>query len=490
MWSDLLEFSVDNEKGNFVGLRREGGRLVFVMPKGCDALSDRVKGSFDAADEESRRAGFDELTQFFFKTYRALQCFYEHNRGKSRCKEAGNGDAIHAERVPRAAQEGPKGQSLEDIDAGEDGPALFYSKLPWVDDIMRRKDELEYSTLAHMPRRSVEVNYSQLHLHLHHAVFLDTDTDSPVAYLPEIELPQPVVLNQATDLVRMLCFFYEDIAHYLPHYEVTPRIAELAAEFRDRYLTPSASLFDYHTHRLTLLECRKVLEQIDQNTGYKSEEYYEFYEAAERFLYGANRNSEDGKEWGIENFSFVWEDICHSWLLQNQDIQFAHTEIRTKGQRQYNHGADGILYKPEVKDVFTIRWNQPDCKRTLKPDCVYAQHSDCVHAQHSKVPKETDWYILDLKYWDKEKLKNITQDDLIKSIIKQQMYQGCLQSYLQNIGQNEFKENAFVRPDIFEGDPPIRPVQNGERVHGIANWHGDFLRLSECYVNLLEETNV
>ena len=486
MWSEVLNFEVDNDEGNFVGLRREGGSLSFVMPKGCEDMQKRLRNQFASEDDEERRKGFEDLTKFFFNTYQTIQCFYAYNRGKKRCQLAGRGDALHA---PEGAPK-KQSQSLE-TDAGEMPPALFYSKLPWIEDIMSRKHELEYSTLAQMPRHTSEVDYNQIHQHLHRATFLDTDTDAPIAFLQDMEVPQNVVLYQATDLVRLLCFIYEEIADYLPDYEVTPRIAELSTEFRDRHLTDSASLFDYDSHRLTLLECREVLDKIERHTGYKSEEFYDFYDAAERFLYGANQDAEDGKEWGIENFSYVWEDLCHTWLLDNKHIKLADTDIRTHKQpKNYYPKIENLLMKTghnSVGNVFQIRWGgDTNTKRILKPDCVYSVE---IQYQPPQTPTyNVYWYILDLKYWSKGKISGpMKRDDLIKSIIKQQMYEGCLRSFLisQQKTNHNFAANAFVRPDVFDGGKePIEPV-NGRTIHGIADWHGDFNRLSENYLEFM-----
>lgn len=494
MWAESLAFEVDGAAGNFVGFRIEGGKRVFVLPKGCDTLAEELTDQFASASEEARRNGFDTMTRVFFTMYRVFRRFEAESMADQNRKSR-EFHTKHTGSDPYHRPEGG-GVSLETTFGGdEDIRPMFYSKLAWLDELLERCPELEYADVDEVRRSTDEIDYSRLHQYLHRAIYLEDD----VAYVDRMETPLPVILYQATDLIRMLCFFQEEVRRQLdPHgMSVSRRVSELATEFRDRYLTPSASLFAYDSFRLCILTCRDVLEQIYRQTGYKSDQFLDLYEVAERFIHGENCSDKpDGYEWGIDNFSHVWEDICHYYLFREKkfvdsvnkvNIQYADTNIKVNGQFVANEGK-GLHESPtnrryfrhkDFKNVFCIsisgRSNRAGCEpiRWMRPDMVFSFEEDN-QAKH---------VVLDMKYWGPEKGREGKIENKKDGIAwaKQKMYEACLFARY-----NQPPGNHMLVPVWRGGDGSVFvAAQNGKNVmckpFGIGIVEGDFDQLSRFY---------
>ncbi|MBK8109931.1 MAG: hypothetical protein IPK46_06135 [Saprospiraceae bacterium] len=57
---------------------------------------------------------------------------------------------------------------------------------------------------------------------------------------------------------------------------------------------------------------KDVLDEIDRTTPYKDADYWHFYDAVYKFLYGENEdpNDDEGNVWGMSNFAVLWEELC------------------------------------------------------------------------------------------------------------------------------------------------------------------------------------
>lgn len=276
----------------FVGIAKEGNNLVLHLPKGFDA---------------STISTYDQKRDLFFTLYRILRQF------KAICVEKGylNPDQLGLKTPDRdgvlRAEEGNAIAPVPEADA----PLIFYGKLDWISALLEANDELKLAALVYRLGRTENVDYSQLHRFMHQGVFLSNGN----IYLDTMTLPRPQVQFESTDIVAMYCYLLEAVSLQLGDV-VSPEVTALGERFRERYLGIEASLFNEQEYDLVLHELKDALDQIDRHTPLKDEDYYTFYEAIERFLYGRWQSADEGEIWGLNNFHMVWESMCLTYLAK------------------------------------------------------------------------------------------------------------------------------------------------------------------------------
>ena len=329
--------SRDPSYGSFVGVRDGGGgRPTFVLPYGFD--------NFPVADPAS-------LSRLFFGLYRSLR---EFNRVSKR-KTSGNHDG------PLSDDGG-----LELVT--EDGePAAVYSKIPMLEAVLDRYDELRIAAVLYRQRRTERIDYSQIHRYLHEAVYLADD----VAFVDEMTLPSAVVTLDETTLVQMFCFVYREVKQALAE-PVAPEVASQSSAFRTQHLSPDSALFsDLESHRRTVSILKEKLYEVDRQTRFKDHDYWHFYDALEAFLYAEPEPSGDGVHWGITSFSLAWEDMCIVWIKANvwdgvlyaDTARYANTTI----------GGHRVFVGPSFSPPFHFelgskkRYGRPDVVRASRP---------------------------------------------------------------------------------------------------------------------------
>src|SRR5690606_15366331 len=112
----------------------------------------------------------------------------------------------------------------------------------------------------------------------------------------------------------------------------------------------------------TLTILKDTLDDIDKFTAYKDEDYWHFFEAVYTFLYGENEyeNSEDGNIWGLDNFAYIWEELCYN---------FAITDEFSSEQLIFADKFGRFSTYNDFKNPFTVQINGQH-RRYLRPDLV------------------------------------------------------------------------------------------------------------------------
>ncbi|KQZ44283.1 hypothetical protein [Duganella sp. Root1480D1] len=284
---------------SFVGIR-DG---ILHLPKGCDDWAARINGAVPAQRYALSKEAFRLL-------FHALEAF----RAASNSRLKGDRDS---------AQRGPDGTEL----LGqwiEDEPIIYYRQLDILDGILERFDELEILTLAQRQGRSERVDGSRLYRELERATF----TDDHSFFVDGMTLPSLQLSYEPVELVQMYCFALLEVKRWLGEAEDVHRdIQVLAAQFVELHLKAGDSLFEFDSWKITRALMLERLDAIDRTTAYKDPDYFDFYDALERFLRGGEQLPGAGLQWGISTFAPVWEAMCIEDLMHRYAAELAACDV-------------------------------------------------------------------------------------------------------------------------------------------------------------------
>lgn len=239
----------------------------------------------------------------------------------------------------------------------------LFSKIPMLEAVLDGYDELKIFQIAYRPRTSERIDYSQIHRYLHKAVYLEDN----VAYVDEMVLPQPVLSYDVTDLVRMYCFVYSQVKQALGESgSLSKQVQAQGNIFKEQYLHGDSGLFgDSHERTIRLLKER--LEEIHRQVSYKNNDYWHFFTAVERFLYGEMEPDQEGMLWGISSFTDVWESMCLTYVFEHNP---ADVILYADSARYGNQVVGGhyIHVSPSFDSPFYLEFQ--GTTRFLRPDFV------------------------------------------------------------------------------------------------------------------------
>jgi hypothetical protein len=237
----------------FVGIKKnkETDKFEFQLPKGFQQFPTEQ---------------FSSVKTLFFRTYKTYRKFFEE---KKRLSEENMFDGFN---------ESDKGYSLE----SKDGETISYSKLNMLDAILDAYNELQILTIKNKLSRTNEIDYTKIHRYLHKAIFVDEET----VFIDEMEFPKKIIDADSPTIIEMFCFIYSEIKSALEEKIESDRVKTLSSEFRDKHLTHESSIFEEETFEETIAILKDVLDEIDRTTPYKDSDYWHFYDAIYKFLYG------------------------------------------------------------------------------------------------------------------------------------------------------------------------------------------------------------
>ncbi|MDM3863007.1 MAG: hypothetical protein PT118_25005, partial [Aphanizomenon gracile PMC644.10] len=202
-----IKVNTDKKKYSFVGIQKEGSKLIFHIPKG-----------FSEDDINT----FDKKRDLFFRLYRVLNVF------KQICIEKGylkkNNQANDRDGVLEV-------DTGSEITSDEDSKNIFYSKLDVLASILDAYDELKILALVSRLGKSERIDYSKLHRYLNKAVFLNNGA----IYIDAMNLPRKEIHFDSTDIVAMYCYILTEIKEQLKQ-QVNLEINSLAERFKEKYL--------------------------------------------------------------------------------------------------------------------------------------------------------------------------------------------------------------------------------------------------------------
>ncbi len=292
-----LEIAI-NQKYSFVGIEKQGSKLIFHIPKG-----------FSQSDISSLNT-FDKKRDLFFYFYRVLNVF------EQTCLEKGYFETQVVTKV-KDRDGVVKDDSGSEITSNNDSKNIFYSKIDSLGSILDAYDELKILGLVSRLGKTQKLDYSKLHQFLNKAIFLDNGA----IYIDSMYLPRKEIHFDATDIVAMYCYILTEIKEQLQQ-KINPEISSLAELFREKYLGSEYSLFSEQYYQQVINLLKDTLEKIDNYTPVKDVDYWDFYEAIEAFLFGELDTSIEGNIWGISNFYSVWEAMCLTFLARKINPSF------------------------------------------------------------------------------------------------------------------------------------------------------------------------
>ncbi|MFM6399247.1 MAG: hypothetical protein ACKPFF_21430, partial [Planktothrix sp.] len=212
-----------------------------------------------------------------------------------------------------------------------------------IEKILSAYDDLSLHSIQRKISRSDKIDYSQIYKYLDRAIYLEDD----IIHIETMDLPRPLLRYESTDLIDLYCLILDEIIQQLEEDapdNVKSRSQDIkffAQRFKENYLTSNQSIFDKDTYEETINILKETLDHIDNFTYYKDADYWQLYEAIETFLYGElNPQQQEGEYWGIKGFSYVWEDMCHTYFFrQSPDFRYSQERNIT-----YNYNSWNICY--------------------------------------------------------------------------------------------------------------------------------------------------
>ncbi|BDA71752.1 conserved hypothetical protein [Calothrix sp. PCC 7716] len=335
-----LELVVDKNY-SFVGIKNKDSKLIFYLPKGFNT---------------DFYTTYNDKRDLFFLLYRVLVEF------KNICFQKSN--VVGTQTYDRDGVIRASG-SIQKIGLpdNENQEIIFYSKLDFIDSILNAYDEPKILSLAYKLGRSEKIDYSKLHLFMHHAVYLNNGA----VYIDIMNLPRNEAHYQATDIVGMYCYIFREIQEQLKQ-EVGSEITVLAEQFKHKYLEAESKIFDEESGKQVINILKDTLDIIENSTALKDSDFWYYYEAIEIFLYGELLNLGDGEIWGINNFCNVWESICLTYIAKTiSPEQILHLDTQNV--------ANSIVEQiNKYRKVFDIAGAFKIKEQKLMPDAVIYSH--------------------------------------------------------------------------------------------------------------------
>ncbi|MBS9391653.1 MAG: hypothetical protein HEQ29_00305 [Dolichospermum sp. LBC05a] len=378
-----LEIKV-NTKYSFVGIQKEGSKLIFHIPKG-----------FSESDISLNT--FDSKRDLFFRLYRVLNVF------KQICIDKGHFQT----RVVTKADD--RDGVVEDdtgskITSDNNSKNIFYSKIDALGSILDAYDELKILALVSRLGKSERIDYSKLHRYLNKAVFLNNGA----IYIDAMNLPRKEIHFDSTDIVAMYCYILTEIKEQLKQ-QVNPEINSLAERFKEKYLGYEYSLFNEKYYLQVINELKDALELIDHYTPIKDSDYWDFYEAIYKFLFGELDNSIQGKVWGFSNFNTIWESMCLTYLVKTVnptfilylDNQFISSQVLIK----FNSPNKAI----DISNIFKINGIEIFPDAVIISSKIFDTSKNNSESITYKLKKDNfnDWYIYYTSFIDETNNENI-----------------------------------------------------------------------------------
>lgn len=390
---------------SFVGIRKnsETNRMTFYLPKGF----------------EDFEVSYESVKSLFFSMYKTFKRFEIDNISrfdKMLDEEGRNRDNTHSRDF--------KGYRFSDEEG--DNEVLFYSKIDIIDNFFKSHKELDIDSIVQRFGYTENIDYSNIEILLSEGVFLENNA----IFISENESEKSVIESSMSELVELYCYIYKELLIEL-NKDVSPIVSDVADNFSYKYLTSLQSLFSKDSYELTILILKDCLDIIDKRTAYKDYLYYNIYEVVEQFLYGQlSSDDNNGNFWGINNFSFIWEDMCNSFVLSDSSRKIIYCDSSLKSEKlssihenlqRKNFGGHSVYIDKDFTNNFNIELN--GYKRWLRPDLLISNRDNGALVENPLDNIINKKYLFIKKYVPTRLLNfgdnNINVDISIKSMVEQ-----------------------------------------------------------------------
>lgn len=402
---------------SFVGIRKniETNRMTFYLPKGF----------------EDFEINYENVKSLFFSMYKTFKRFEIDNISKfdkMLDREGRNRDNTHSRDF--------KGYSFCDEEG--DNEVLFYSKIDIIDNFFKSHKELDIDSIVQRFGYTENIDYSNIEMLLNEGIFLENNA----IFISDNKSEKSVIESSMSELVELYCYIYKELLIELSN-DVSPIVSEVADNFSYKYLTSLQSLFNKDTYELTILILKDCLDIIDKRTAYKDYLYYNIYEVIEQFLYGQlSSDDNNGNFWGINNFSYIWEDMCNSFVLSDSSKKILYCDSSLKDEnlsfihenlRREVFGGYRVYIDKDFNNNFNIELGGH--KRWIRPDLVVRERENNVLIENPLDIVINKKYLFIKKYIPTRLLNfgdsNINVDISIKKFV-------------------EYDENALIAERIFD----------------------------------------
>jgi len=419
-----LDKRTNDDRDSFVGIRKtDQGEIIFRLPIGFENFPD---GNFNATK------------QLFFRMYRTFKKFENDNLKSFHDTKPKGRDNIEV---------GGNAYQFKDKDGND---ILLYSKINIIENMLDVYRDLALNSIERRIGRNEDVDFSKIDLYLHKAVYLHHNaTDDVNIYIDEMDLPRHTLQYESASIIELFCFIISELKQELEQ-TVDVRINELSNKFKEQFLTHNQSLFNEETFEITILSLKEILDDIDKNTIYKDDDYWQLYEAIDIFLYGEldmKNTHKEGVFWGISNFWRIWEDMCHTYAFKNyNDIFYADTNIIIDDKHVANcaFGGHKIFCKEDnFENPFFIAFR--GYKRWMRPDLIRITENDLfTNFIDIDIISESEFYGIPMLTFSLKLKPNIVQSDEIYEDAKNAR-RGLIKYLKQKLRNSAiFRDNKFI----------------------------------------------
>lgn len=343
----------DQKSYSFVGIKRNKRNVLELwLPIGFEKFPENNK---------------NEIRRFFFNTYKTLRKFTNENLNNSSQldKSISDRDGLI--------------KSLDglSINYKSDGKIVCYGKIAMIESIIDTYDEMRIATALKKRFNSQDIEYEKIYKYLDKAIYLSEDEhdyDCRLAYVDQMHVNKRVVDKVSTDLIGLYCYIYTEIKNELLELtNVSSEVIYAAAQFKEQYLDDSSTLFGENFEN-TLILLKDNLEKIYRYTTYKDNDFWIFFDAVERFLYGEYFDDESGEYWGINNFWAIWESMCHEYFFSTSPSNIIYADCKKYANKKDNGHSIYLNDNFLSKNIFFLSYQ--DNRRYLKPDIITLINND------------------------------------------------------------------------------------------------------------------
>jgi len=320
---------------SFVGIYpNQNGKPYFVLPHGFESFDD------------------DNLSKFFISLYKVYRNYTNLLEDKTKYNKDQNTE---------------KDKSGKYTITKEEETAIFYSKLDGIDNIVNAVEEesfIDFNTkIALVKPFQIKSRHLENAMYQNNNVIIDEALDNK-----RFVTQQPTI-----DILNMLIFIYSQINVELKEKEKNQKYKSYYDNFIEKFrLNYNDNIFDKNA-KITIEKLKEILEIINKKTFYKDNTYYKIYDAIENFLYFNKTFNNQDTVWGIDSFSFVWEDMYLKYIFDGnkKNILFADSERYGNVNISFGSGSNKYYIKDKNLETYPFFLQIPkQNKKYLYPDLV------------------------------------------------------------------------------------------------------------------------
>jgi hypothetical protein len=336
---------------SFVGIKRDSktNDLEFWLPL-----------NFNNFPENNH----EQIQKFFFKLYKTLKIFTKNQK-----------QTIHNSKNDRDGLLKASGglkisyQNSEEI--------ICYGKIAMLESIIDACDEMAIASIIRKSINSSDLKFDKISKYFDKAIYSQEDDSF---YIENMQSERNLISINSTSVIELFCFIYSEIKKELSEeYEISNEVNYLSLKFKETHLTSTSSIFgESFDHTIGIL--KQVLDDIHRMTSYKDGDFWLFFDAIEKFLYGEYFPNEDtGEYWGINNFWAIWEDMCQTYSFAHERECIAYADSQKHGNELIGaYGRKIYLNKKLLSEnIFYLEYQNK--KRYIRPDTVIINKSNAVH---------------------------------------------------------------------------------------------------------------